>query len=388
MRNNVKRTLFLFISMVLLVMVLIVLEEPPASPIQPEQTTPALPNISYTDVVPATHTTELTLYGELVPKWNVIIKAQVTGEVTEVSPRFEVDSLIDKGESLIQIEDSRYRSELSNAELNLAETRLLLRQAQEKTGLAKKDWQLSGFSRLPSDLALFKPQLDLAEKRVSSAESALNVAKRNLAYTRIVSPFNGVVAKRFVGLGQLVFEGDPVVQLLDYQHLQLSVSLNEAQWANLPEKWQQQTAFLYTPDDRFLGRAKMVYGGYRVDKDTRQYQLLMELNDVSDTTDGHSEIQAVPGLFVRVQVPGKPRRHWLRIPESALTREGLVWLIAADDTLHAYAPEHVQHSGHHVLVPPPEDEGLMVNGAWRIAITPLAFYVAGKQVKPIKRVEG
>ena len=394
MRNLVKRAKFLLISMAFLVLVLIVIDEPLEANSVGVGIAPALPRVSYIEVTAGEHRSELSLYGELAPRWDVTIKAQVNGEVVKLSPSFEAGAALVKNTRLMSIEDSQYQAELTSAEWVLAQSRLQLRQAQEKTALAKKDWLQSGINQAPSDLALFEPQLILAKQNVKASERQLKVAQRNLSYTQVQTPFSGVVTERFVGLGQLVFAGDPIVRLMDDQHLQLSVSLNDQQWANLPEHWQGQTVPLYTTNEQYLGKAKIARGGHRVDSETRQHKLFLEVNTKHLAA-------AIPGKFVRVKIAGKIQPHCLSVPEAALTREGLVWFIDAQNTLRSFTPKQITHVGEQVLISPPDNAHVVTNQAeggintknqaatiWRIATTPLAFYLQGKPVQPIKRKEG
>ncbi len=394
MRNTVKRAKFLLISMAFLALILVVIDEPLEVNSMGVGIAPVLPRVTYIEVTPGEHSSELSLYGELVPRWDVIIKAQVNGEVIKLSPTFEAGAVLSKNTTLMSIEDSRYQSELTSAELLLAQSRLQLRQAQEKTALAKKDWLQSGINQSPSDLALFEPQLKLARQNVKASERQLKVAQRNLSYTQVQAPFSGVVTERFVGLGQLVFEGDPIVRLMDDQNLQLSVSLNDEQWANLPDQWQGQTVPFYTTNDRFLGEAKIARGGHRVDSETRQHKLFLEVNSKHVAA-------AKPGKFVRAKIAGKILPFCLSVPEAAITREGLVWFIDADNTLRSFTPKNVTYIEGKALISPPHHSHLAKKPSepttktqtdapttWRIATTPLAFYLAGKQVQPIKREEG
>lgn len=394
MRNTVKRAKYLLISMAFLALILVVIDEPLEANSVGMGIAPVLPRVTYIEVTPGEHRSELSLYGELVPRWDVIIKAQINGEVIELSPAFEAGAVLSKNTRLMSIEDSRYQAELTSAELVLAQSHLQLRQAQEKTALAKKDWLQSGINQTPSDLALFEPQLKLARQNVKASERQLKVAQRNLSYTQVQAPFSGVVTERFVGLGQLVFEGDPIVRLMDDQNLQLSVSLNDEQWANLPDQWQGQTVPFYSTNDHFLGEAKIARGGHRVDSETRQHKLFLEVNSQHVSA-------AKPGKFVRAKIAGKILPFCLSVPEATITREGLVWFIDSDNTLQSFTPKNVTYLEGKALISPPPISHLAKKpseiaaetqaGAattWRIATNPLAFYLAGKQVQPIKHKEG
>lgn len=381
MRQFLLRGFYLLLAIGFFFVALIVIEEPVATSSVERDSRPLLPLVSYVEIAPDLHRSEISVYGELLPRWDVTIKAQVNGEVTDLSPQFEAGAMVKQGTVLMTIEDTRYQAELTQAELSVAQAELELWQAKEKTELARKDWARSGFKKKPSDLALFLPQLSLSEHSLQSAKRQLQLAQRNLSYTQVQAPFGGLVTERFVGLGQLVFEGDPIVRLLDHRHLMLKVSLNEEQWKNLSSQWQDQTVPLFGTNHQFLGNAKAVRGGHRMDEETRQYPLYLEI-------DTQPQAGLIPGRFVRAQLPGKNKPGTLRIPQGALTREGLVWVVTPDNTLRSYSPEEVVFDGDQALVSPPKENDWFSDGRLRVATTPLAFYLTGLSVQPVNRVEG
>lgn len=417
MRQFLLRSFFLLLAIGFLFLALIVIDEPVATSSDTTQSKPLPPLVSYIEVKPDHHASQIALYGELVPRWDVTIKAQVNGEVKAIVPEFEAGALISQGAVLVDIDDTRYQAELTNAELNLAQAELALWQAKEKTELAKKDWARSGFNKTPNELALFLPQLSLSKHNVKAAERQLLLAQRNLSYTQVKAPFSGLIAERYVGLGQLVFEGDPIVRVMDHQHLLLKVSLNEEQWMNLAEDWQEKPVPLFSTHDQLLGYGKAVRGGHRVDQETRQYPLYLEVTaqTIQASKQGFShelsqeqmqekvkEQRLIPGKFVRAKLPGKAKPGSLRLPQGAVTREGLVWIITPDNTLRSYTPTDVLFDGDHVIVSPPTDsagmdtrhmesrhmetrhmESGLKNGIVRVATTPLAFYLSGLAVQPV-----
>ncbi|GLQ29627.1 efflux RND transporter periplasmic adaptor subunit [Litoribrevibacter albus] len=406
MRQFLLRGFYLLLAIGFLFLALIVIDEPVATSSDTSQSKPLPPLVSYIEVKPDHHASQIALYGELEPRWDVTIKAQVTGEVKTIAPVFEAGTLISQGAVLVDIDDTRYQAELSNAELNLSQAELALWQAKEKTELARKDWARSGFQKKPSDLVLFLPQLSLSKHNVKVAERLLSSAQRNLSYTQVKAPFSGVITERYVGLGQLVFEGDPIVRVMDHQHLLLKVSLNEEQWMNLAEDWQEKPVPLFSTHDQLLGYGKAVRGGHRVDQETRQYPLYLEVTaqtiQASERGFSHElsqelskeqmqekvkELGLIPGKFVRAKLPGKAKPDSLRLPQGAVTREGLVWIITPDNTLRSYTPTDVLFDGDHVIVSPPTGlDGLdnsMHNGIVRVATTPLAFYLSGLAVQPV-----
>ncbi|MFT4765522.1 MAG: RND family efflux transporter MFP subunit [Oleispira sp.] len=375
MREKIKRPLFILISMSFFLLVLILLDEEPSKATEVQVKSHFLPQVSYTAAKAETQESNVIAYGELKPKWDVILKAQVNGAITYINPVFEAGSLVTSNTTLMGIEDIPYVSEKISAEVSLAEAKLQLLQAKKKTELVAQDWQRSGINKPPSDLALFKPQLKIAEKSFESAQLHLRMADSNLSYTRVKAPFNGIVIERLVGLGQQVVAGEPLLRLIDHQNLYLSIFLSEVQWQSLSERWLNSQAQLYSSTGDFIAMATVMSGGHRLNSETRQYPLLITVNSKENES-------AVSGQFVEVRIEGEKLSNYLRLPESALTREGTVWFIDKQDTLRSYQPKDIHYQDKHVLVPMPANPEYLGQNIWRVATVPLASFLAGKQVNP------
>jgi RND family efflux transporter MFP subunit len=375
MREKLKRALFILSALSLFVFSLSFVDEAPSSVNEGQPKTHFLPKVSYIAVAAAEQQISVVAYGELKPKWDVILKAQVNGAINFIDPLFEPGSLVTAQKVLMHIEDSFYISEKVTAEVRLAEAKLQLVQAKKKTELADKDWKRSGINKLPSELALFKPQLKIAEKALESAHQQLSVAINKSSHTRIKTPFKGIIIERMVGLGQQVDEGEPLLRLIDHQNLHLSVFLSEIQWQNLSAHWLNSQVQLFSSMGDFIAMATIVRGGHYLDKETRQYSLFLDLNSEQNRT-------AVSGQFVQVSVPGKKLKNYLSLPESALTREGIIWFIDQQDTLRSYNPKNIFYQNKRVLVPEPDKNDRQGQAVWQVATTPLGSFLAGKKVDP------
>ncbi|OUS04878.1 hypothetical protein A9Q81_05175 [Gammaproteobacteria bacterium 42_54_T18] len=382
MRDNTKRAIFLIIAGTLLILALDFLEQGSAEQVFIEQSPEEVlveksvafhPTVSYINAQSTEQRSEISAFGELKPRWDVVLKAQVNGAIKHIIPEFEAGSLIQKNTTILKIEDSHYQSQKTEAQLALAQAKLLLLQAKKKTKLAEQDWLRSGMKSEPSDLTLFKPQLKIAEKTLESSQQQLAVAETNLSYTQVKTPYTGVITERLVGLGQQVQEGEPLLRLIDHQNLLLRLPLSEDQWQMLSKNWLNSQTSVYSTTKQLIGTATIIRGGHRLDSETRQYQLFLQLDPAQKKS-------ALPGQFVQVNLPGKALRNYINLPESALTREGTVWLIDQNDTLQAYSPDSIHYLDNRVMIPAPTPLFTDTQNNWRVATQPLAFFLTGKKV--------
>src|SRR5262245_52569535 len=105
--------------------------------------------------------------------------------------------------------------ESSRADLTKARAQVALRRAEQQRAVA----QISSRS---ADLDAQKKQSDVLEAQESqlkadlkAKQGALQLARTNLDYTRIVAPTNGTVGERKVRAGQMVSPGTQVISLVD-----------------------------------------------------------------------------------------------------------------------------------------------------------------------------
>ena len=332
-----------------------------------------VPTVSVVTVPIKTQTGVLQTLAEITPRWSATLKAHVGGEIIEVSNKAMAGETVAKGNLLIQIEDTAYRALLANAEKELADAQLGLLQAKKQSEQAIRDWDRSGLKSQPSDLALNKPQLEIARKAVKVKQENIKAANKQNAYTKVTAPFPGIITQRFVSIGQTVSVGDNLVHVLDQSILDIAVSLSSRQWHNLAENWQQQTALIKNDAGQVIAEALIKRGGGFLDPATRQYKIFLEVI-INDSN------QLLAGEFVHVDLPGKSTPNSLRIPESAFTREGNIWYVDTDDRLRYFASEVLFFQDHELIVTAPL---VTAESELRIITTPLASFIAGSEVLPI-----
>ena len=86
---------------------------------------------------------------------------------------------------------------------------------------------------------LRKPQLQAAQARVISAESALTKAKLDLERTAVTAPFSGRVLQQLVDIGQVVGVGAQLAEVYatDYVEVRLPVRNADLAFVDLPEQF-------------------------------------------------------------------------------------------------------------------------------------------------------
>ena len=134
----------------------------------------------------------------------VEIRARVEGFLKERA--FEEGGLVKKGDLLFVIESRMYEENLNKAEADLA---------REQALLAKARVDMERFGKLYEQRAVSRDEYDSKmtnqkqlEASVDRNRAAVETAKRDLGYTRILAPITGRIGKSKVKVGSLVGKGE------------------------------------------------------------------------------------------------------------------------------------------------------------------------------------
>ncbi len=112
----------------------------------------------------------------------------------------------------LQSQRSGRQAEIDSANAQLASREADLRRAQAQLETSRAEVETQRRQRSVLDSQEQSLQADLKAR-----EAALDLAKTNLGYTRIVAPEDGIVGERKVRAGQLVSPGTQIVSLVQQQ---------------------------------------------------------------------------------------------------------------------------------------------------------------------------
>ncbi|MEM8590973.1 MAG: efflux RND transporter periplasmic adaptor subunit [Pseudomonadota bacterium] len=328
----------------------------------------AAPTISTLTVAASPARAEVSAFAALRPQWDAEIRTAVSGRITEVHPAALAGTQVAEGTPLFSIERTQYETAVATAELALEEARLAYMQAENQVTLAQRQFDRDG-AKAPNELALYLPQMRIAERSLASAEVQLQAAMRHLSNTEVTAPFSGFVTDRMASLGQTVAAGEALVHLSDDQGFELVAQLSQADWALLDQPIAGSRAQLFHTDGTAVGEAVIRQGGGFLDPETRQMRVFLEVSEPGDSV--------LSGDFLKVVFEGREIANTLTLPESALTREGYVWFVDHGNLLQRVEPEILFRAGDTFTIAAPD-----VEGTWRVATTPLGSFLPGQRVTP------
>jgi RND family efflux transporter MFP subunit len=150
------------------------------------------------------------LVGTVRPRLSATVEAKISARVE----RFPVAAgqRVRAGDLLVQLDSREIQARLEQA--------TALRD-QAATDLAR-------FAALLEQEAVTRAEYDAVLARQRVAQAALAEAETMLAHTKVVAPFDGVVARKHADVGDLAAPGRPLVALEDPENLRLEAGVPEA----------------------------------------------------------------------------------------------------------------------------------------------------------------
>ncbi|NJK88226.1 MAG: HlyD family efflux transporter periplasmic adaptor subunit [Myxococcales bacterium] len=147
--------------------------------------------------------------GTVVSAREIDLRPEITGRVVEHAPAMMPGGLVRRGDLLVQIDDRDYRVALDQASSRLERARfdLIIELGRQKIAEREFDLVKGGdlsMSDAEAELALRRPHLRNVQAALRAAESDLELAKLNLARTRVKAPFDAIIQEENVAVGQLV----------------------------------------------------------------------------------------------------------------------------------------------------------------------------------------
>ncbi len=230
------------------------------------------------------------------------VSAQTSGRVAEIG--YDVNDFVPKGAVIVRFTDTEQRAALRKANAALGEAQARFDEAGKEFERISTMFENETVSKARFEQA--KANHAASEARVDAAQSGVTTAEEQLEYTVIRAPFAGIVAERFIEVGELVRPGQPIMSGLSLQSLRVNVDVPQSMFKPIREIGK---AFVYTDDQRITAESLTFYPV--ADPITNTFTVRVNLPEDSATL--------FPGMFVKVGfVVGEARR--LLVPERTVVR--------------------------------------------------------------------
>jgi RND family efflux transporter MFP subunit len=167
------------------------------------------------------------------------ISSQVTGNIVEI--RVHEGDRVRQGQVLGILDDAQFRSATDQAlaassasekELSVADSQLQLAGATLKRYqqlYEKKSVSPQEFDEIKARFQSAEARRDMARAGQAQANAGLTQARTSLGYTRLRSPFAGVVTEKKADAGTLASPGMPIFTVEDTRSYRLEASVDESE---------------------------------------------------------------------------------------------------------------------------------------------------------------
>lgn len=342
----------------------------------------------YVDEVQAeTVTLSVETQGEVRPKIEIDIVAQVEGRVVRVAEEFAEGAEFGPGTTLIKIDDADYKLAVIHAKARVAEAMTNLDRELANAEIKRDEWKVKKNNKVPTPFALNEPQVAEAQAKVLSAEAELAEANLALARTEIKAPFRGRVRVKDVGPGKYVTPGMPLGRVFSTDTIEIRLPLTDSQMfeLNLPlgfvangENAPAVTLRANLGTRNYTWQGRIVRTQAAVDQQTRLIYAYAEVEDPYGNS-GSSTMPLAVGLFVTAEIEGTEQQQVLTVPRVALRSDSQVYVINDEERLEIREVEVLSTSTERVLI----SSG--VTAGERVVTSTIPAAVDGMQVQAIER---
>lgn len=234
-------------------------------------------------------------------KSTAVLEADRAATVTTKTNGIILDILVEEGD-FVKKDDVMLVLESDEQQLSL------------KSSQANYEKSLNNYERANQLIAkglTNKEQLDNLKFETQSLKSALDQAKMNLTFTKVKAPFDGVVVKRMVKIGNLIQNATAVFEVVDFDSLQAKIDVPEHQWNIMRPGLPVQFKFDAINNQEILGEVIRV--SPIIDSSSGTFQVTVSVDN--------SERLLRPGLFAKANIIFDEKQDVLLVDKDAIIRE-------------------------------------------------------------------
>ncbi|HET7778854.1 MAG TPA: efflux RND transporter periplasmic adaptor subunit [Rudaea sp.] len=224
-------------------------------------------------------------------------EAQVASKATGVLMKVLVEEgmTVHEGQLLAELDNSSATAAVAQAEAQMNKADATFQYAEQSI---KKQ-------------LISKREYDQANFDMQTQKAALQTARLQLAYTRIVAPVSGVIAERSVKVGNLIQVNQNLFRIVGMDPLQAVLNVPERQLGILKAGQVVQLEADALPGKQFTGNILRI--APTVDAASGTFRVTCQFRDKTATLK--------PGMFGRIDIVYDHRDEAVTIPRSALIEE-------------------------------------------------------------------
>ncbi len=235
---------------------------------------------------------KLNVTGSVLPNESLELKSEVSGKITAI--HFNEGKRVDKGQLLIETNDDEIEAQLEKQKYN--------RKLNEDNEFRQR--------KLLEKDAISQEEYDNALNRLNTTVADIRLLETQLAKTKIMAPFAGVIGLRFVSEGAYISPSTPIATLYNISPAKIEFAI--------PGRYSTQVA----PGKRIrfaIESDLKVYEGQvyaiepRIDPATRT----LKIRAMAENRGG----SLLPGQFVKVELILESMANAILVPTEAVIPE-------------------------------------------------------------------
>ena len=242
--------------------------------------------------------------GQLLAQAKANVAAQVGGEVTGIAA--DEGSAVDLAQLIIEIDPERRQLELDDVRASLAQANAQWKEADRELKRVESLAQRGVAPQARLDQA--RTQVELARSRLLAAQARAGLAERALADASVAAPFAGLIARRFVNVGEFVSAGQELFSLVALDPIEVEFFLPEVDSSRVAHGQTVEVRVASYPGEVFRGQVSVVSPIIDPDSRTRRAKAVIH----------NPEGRLLPGTFARIDLGVAERSGVIMIPKEAL----------------------------------------------------------------------
>lgn len=331
---------------------------------EPQET---LYNVQVFDAEPVNLREIVTGFGTVRADREVIVPAQVSGEIKKLRKDLHVGSRVtaEKTDVLAQIDSRPYKERRDRAKNQLREldtelSRLAKERDNSKKMLDKSQRDLKTIQEqyervkrnrargaasptevtrallevrqyeqavleLENAASLIPDRIEAAKRKQTSGQADLELAILDFENSTVVAPFAGSVSEVMVEEGQYVRVGDPLLRLTNTKLVEIPLPLPLTDFLKIERQLQAgeqpDVELAVNATDPAQWQGKVVRAAPEADASTRTVMVFVEVENVESTTppgEGTQLVPLRPGTFVHARIAGPKHTNSIAIPRDAI----------------------------------------------------------------------
>src|SRR6201995_256869 len=202
---------------------------------------------------------DVPIYGEWIGTLDGLVNADVRAQVTGYLLRqgYQEGAFVKKGQLLFQIDPRPFQAAFDQAQGQLAQAKAALANADAVQGRTELD--VKRYTPLAKEQAASQQDLDnavqnnlaaiatveTAKAQIKTYEAAVETAKINLDFTRLVAPIDGIAGQAQLQVGALVTPGSaPVTSVSTLDPIKVYFTVSESQYLAWRKRFPTETSRL------------------------------------------------------------------------------------------------------------------------------------------------